>query len=122
APLIFQGLRQIPVVQGYPRLDTVRQELIDNPIVKIQSLGIHGAVAGGNYAWPRQRNSRGVQSQLGLNRDVLPVAMVEVARDIAGLTTFDLARGVRKTVPDRFSLAVFVPGAFDLIRGTGRAP
>src|SRR5215469_381209 len=48
--------------------------------------------------------------------------MIEVAGDVAVLTTPDLAGGVRKTVPDRFSFAIFIPGAFDLIRRTSRAP
>src|SRR5437016_161493 len=48
--------------------------------------------------------------------------MVGIASDVAGGGALHLAGGVRKAVPDGFALAVFAPGAFDLIGGGGCSP
>src|SRR5437879_5081451 len=48
--------------------------------------------------------------------------MVGIAGDVAGGGALHLAGGVREAVPDGLALAVFAPGAFDLIRGGGRSP
>ena len=61
-------------------------------------------------------------SHVGLNFHVLFVAVVVVDRDIAGDTVLDLARRVRKRVPDGWTFAVLVPRALDLVRRRGDAP
>ena len=48
--------------------------------------------------------------------------MIGIAGHVAGVAILDFAGSVREAVPDRFALAVFVPRAFDLIGGGGRAP
>src|SRR5258708_8101558 len=48
--------------------------------------------------------------------------MVGIAGDVAGGCALHFAGGVREAVPDGSALAVFVPGAFDLIGGGGGAP
>src|SRR5260370_10795149 len=48
--------------------------------------------------------------------------MVGVAGYVAGGCALHFAGGVREAVPDGFALAVFGPGAFDLIGGGGGAP
>jgi hypothetical protein len=48
--------------------------------------------------------------------------MVGVAGNVAGVCALHFAGGVREAVPDGFALAVFAPGAFDLIGGGGRSP
>jgi hypothetical protein len=55
-------------------------------------------------------------------RDVFAVAMVVVTGDVAVRVVSDLAGCVSETVPDGFAFAVFVPCAFDLVRGRGGAP
>jgi hypothetical protein len=48
--------------------------------------------------------------------------MVGIAGDVAGVCALHLAGGMREAVPDGFALAVFAPGAFDLIGGGGCSP
>src|SRR5215470_11872525 len=48
--------------------------------------------------------------------------MIGIAGDVASVAAFYFANGVRKAIPDGFALAVFVPGAFDLIRSRGGTP
>src|SRR5260370_31140961 len=48
--------------------------------------------------------------------------MVGIAGDIAGRGAFHHAGSMREAVPDGFALAVFVPGAFDLIGSGGSSP
>lgn len=48
--------------------------------------------------------------------------MIGVASQVARVAIFYFATSMREAVPDRFALAVFVPRAFDLIGGSGRAP
>src|SRR5256884_9483330 len=48
--------------------------------------------------------------------------MVGIAGDVAGVCALHLAGGVREAVPDGFALAVFAPGAFDLIGGGRCSP
>ena len=54
--------------------------------------------------------------------DVVAIAMVMIAGDIATRAVFDFPRSVAKAIPDRFAFAVLVPCAFDLISGRGGAP
>ena len=54
--------------------------------------------------------------------DVVPVAVIVIGGDVAGVVVVGLARGVREGVPDRGAAAVGVHGAFDLIGGGRRAP
>src|SRR5579859_7351416 len=48
--------------------------------------------------------------------------MIRIAGDIAGGGAFYFAGSVREAIPDGFTFAVFVPAAFDLVRGGGGAP
>src|SRR5215472_15609561 len=47
--------------------------------------------------------------------------MVGITGDVAGVAAFYTADGVDEVVPDGFAFAVFVPGAFNLIRRSGHA-
>src|ERR1044072_9805836 len=45
-----------------------------------------------------------------------------VVRDVPVLVVLDIPRRVGERVPDGRALAVFIPGALDLVRGRGDAP
>jgi len=45
--------------------------------------------------------------------------MIVVACNVAIRSIFDPSGLMREAVPDRLTLAIFVPGAFDLERGRG---
>jgi hypothetical protein len=48
--------------------------------------------------------------------------MVVIVGNISGVTILDLSRRMRIGVPDRLSLAVFVPGALNLVRRGSHTP
>jgi len=102
--------------------DVMFEELIDDAIVEIDAFLIGRAVAVGNHAWPRERDARGIEPELRHHRDIVAIAMVEIARHIAGIAVFDFVRCVREAVPNRLALAVLIPSALDLSGGAGGAP
>src|SRR5262249_38191422 len=53
---------------------------------------------------------------------VILVAVIVVDRHVACIAVLHLAGRVRVRVPDRWSLAILVPGSFDLIRRGSHAP
>src|SRR5580693_1746758 len=110
------------MIERHPRLDVALEHLVDNAVVEVEALLINGTLAVGHDARPRERDSRGVQTEVLHQRDVVRVAVVEVARDVAGLARLNLAGGVREAIPDGFALVVYVPAALDLIRRAGGAP
>src|ERR1700683_731251 len=119
---VFENLWEIPMIERDEWFDVVLQQLIDDAVVKVDALGVHQAFPVGNNPWPAKRDARRIQAQLGHQRDVVSVSMIEIACDVAGIARLDHAGGVRKAVPDRLALAVFVPGAFDLIGSASGAP
>src|SRR5262249_15950528 len=73
-------------------------------------------------ARPGDGEAIGVGAKRTHERHVLLVSMVVIVGDVSGVAVLDLARRVREGVPDRRTLAVLVPRAFDLVRRGGRAP
>jgi hypothetical protein len=48
--------------------------------------------------------------------------MIGIARRVARVSVLDFAGSVGEAVPDGFAFAIFLPRAFDLVGGSGRAP
>src|SRR3989304_164456 len=48
--------------------------------------------------------------------------MIMIAGYIPGITILNVSRGMRKTIPDRFTLPILIPSTFDLIGGTRNTP
>ena len=119
---IFERLRQVPMEQRDERPDLAPQQLVDHAAIEVETLLIDRAAALRLDSRPRNRDSRGIEAKLGHQRDILAVAMIVIASDVAGVAVLDLARGVAEAIPDRLALAVLVPRAFDLVRGAGGAP
>ena len=122
ADAVLQRLRQIPVIQRRVGFDAVFQELIDQPVVEIEPLGIRSAAAFRKHPRPRDRKSIGLDAEIPDQADVFLVAMVVIVGAVGVAAVLDLARRVRESVPDRTAAAVFVDGAFDLIGRRGGAP
>src|SRR5262249_31403011 len=97
-------------------------QLIDQAVVEVEALqvGLPGAV--GEDARPGDREAIRPRPDLPHEPDVLLVAMVVIIGDVAGVAVLDLSRRWRVRIPDRRSLAVLVPRAFDLVRGRRNAP
>jgi len=118
AATILERLRQIPVIQAGHGPDARRQQRIHQPVIEIQTLGVHRAVAIGHDARPRQREAIGVEARRPHQRHVLGIAVVMVAGGGGGAAVLN-APGLAKAVPDVAATPVLGQRALDLI-GRGR--
>ena len=119
---IFQGLRQVPVIERDQRTDFRFQKCIDDAAVIIGALGIYRSRSRRLNARPGNREAITVQIH-GLHQcDVFGPAVVGIASYVSRIAILDFARRVRKAIPDRFALAVFLPRALNLISGSCGAP
>ena len=91
---ILQRLRQIPVIERGQRPDAGFQHRIREPLVVVQTAGVGRAAAGGLNARPGDGESIGLQIQLLQQRDVVLVAMIAVAGDIARGAVLDVCPAV----------------------------
>ena len=107
------------MVERDHRLDAVLEQLVDQPVVVRQPLGVGAALAAGLDPRPRDREAVAVGPELAHQRDVLGVAVVVVARLGARRPVDDRARLGGERVPDARALAVAAGRALDLVgRGT----
>ena len=119
---VLEHLRKIPMVERDEGLDVVLQQLVDDAIVKIDALLIGLALSIRHDARPCERNARGIQPEVRHQRDVVAIAMVKIACDIAGIAVLDLVGRMREAIPDRLALAVLIVRALDLVRRARGAP
>jgi hypothetical protein len=110
------------VVEGDPRFNTGCQEGVYDLMVKGDAGGIRLAAALRKDTRPRNRKPKSGDMQLSEELNVLKIAMVEVARDIAGFAAVNFSRAVDKVIPDGRAFAIGLPAAFNLIGGDGNAP
>ena len=122
AARVLEHLRRVPVEERHVRVDAVAEQLVDEPVVEVETCCVDAAAALGQDARPRDREAERVEAELAHQRDVVAVAVVEVARDRAVVAVPDLAGRGAEAVPDALAAAVFVRRAFDLVRGGCRAP
>ena len=113
---------KIPVKQRERGLDAVREQRIDQPVVEIETRRIDRAAAARQDATPRRAEAIRLQSELAHQSDIVGVAPVMVAGDVAGLAVADEARRVREALPDARSRAVGQRRALDLICRGRSAP
>ena len=95
---------------------------VGDPPIVVQAALVGRATPRRLDARPGDRVTIGLEVQLLQQRDVVAVAMVAVAGHIAGVAVLDVAGSVAEPVPDGLALAIFLPGAFDLVGGGGGAP
>ena len=74
-----QRRRQVPVVQGQHRLDTLLQQRIHQSLVEIQPLGVDPAASLRQHPAPGHAKTVGVQTQSAHQRHVVPVAAIVIA-------------------------------------------
>ena len=119
---VLQDLGQIPVVQRDEGGDAPLQQVVDQSLVEVQTLGIDGSGTAGNHPGPRDRESIGVDAE-GLEQiEIGAPTMVVITGHIPGVTAVDGARHPREGVPDRRRPAVDIMGALDLVRRRSCAP
>jgi len=122
AALVLERLWEIPVVERHERLDVVREQLVHDPVVEVEAGLVHPTASLGQDPRPRDRETERVQPELTQERDVLAIAVVEVAGDEPGVARSHLARRCREAIPDALAAAVLGRRAFDLVRGRRGAP
>ena len=91
-------------------------------VVEVEAGLVHASAALGQDPRPRDREAVRRQAELAHQRDVLAVAVVEVARDRAVLAVPNLARRRAEAIPDALAAAVLDRCALDLVRGGRGAP
>ncbi len=122
AATVIECLREIPVIERGVRLDAALEKRIDQPRIEVDSLFVDGAGARGKDARPRDAEPIGVRTKLGHDRDVVLVAPVVLASDVARLVEPGVARSVREAVPDAASGAIGGGRSFDLVGGRCCSP
>src|SRR4029453_15396833 len=91
AALFLKGLRSVPMEDRDHGRDAGREELIDQPIVEIETLHVWRAVPVRLDARPGQREPIGRDAKFFDQRYVLGHPMVVVASDIGALAIHDIA-------------------------------
>ena len=122
AAAVLQRLRQVPVEQVDQRLDASVEQGVDQALVEVEARLVDGAGPRGQDARPADAEPVCARPELGHQTDVLRVAVVVVARDVARAAVRDRARSAREGVPDRRSSTVLGGSPLDLVGGGGEAP
>ena len=119
---VLQGLRQVPVVKRREGSDARLQQRVHEPVVEGEARPVDRPVAVRDDPRPRDREAVGIDAEVLHDPDVPGPAMVEVARDVAGVPAAGFARSVGEGVSDRRGPAVLAGRPFDLVRRGRYAP
>ena len=85
AALVFEGLRQVPVVQRRDGPDAAVDESVDEALVEREPRLVGGAAPGRLDARPRDREAVGLEAEVGHEVEVGLPAVVVVVGDVAGV-------------------------------------
>src|SRR5918993_1108053 len=121
AALVFERLRQVPVIEGRDRADAPGDEPVDEALVEPQPRLVRRAAASRLDAGPGDREPVRLEPELGHQVEVGVEPVIVVVGDVAGVAVPHLAWGVAEGVPDRRPPAVLLRSALDLVRGGRRA-
>src|SRR6266849_7884777 len=116
APCILELLRCVPVEKRRERLDVAREQLVDEAVVEVEACLVDRAAPGREDARPRDREPKRVQTELAHERDVVAVAVVEVARDLTRIAVANFPWRRAEPVPDALAASILVRRTFDLVR------
>ena len=120
--LILERLRQIPMIETEPWLDTSLEKAVDQTIVKGKSGLVRGSAPLGQHARPRDREAIGLDAKLTHQRNVLGIAMVVVTGKVARIPIRNVAWHLAVGVPDARTPSIDVGRAFDLVAGCRHTP
>jgi hypothetical protein len=105
AQIVERG-RKVPVIQRDHGLDVVGEQRIDETIVEVEAGGIHRASPARQDPAPGNTEAIRVRPEGSHQRDVVSIAPIVVAGDVARGAVADQVRGVREPVPDARTGAV----------------
>src|SRR5215213_5790790 len=119
---IFQGLRQVPVVERCVRGDAPLQASLSEPTVEVHANLVE--IPGAAWEDPRPGDGEPVRVHAEPRHDgyVLGVPVVVVVGHVSGRTVRDVAGSVGERVPNARATAVFIDSALDLICRRGGSP
>src|SRR5689334_17559530 len=83
AKTILQRLRQVPVVERRVRLNAVREQLVNESIVKIETFRVRWTIAVGKHPRPSNREAIRLHAERLHQLHVALVEMVMIVRDVA---------------------------------------
>ncbi len=122
AARVFEGGRKIPVIERDERLDLVLEQLVDHAVVEVEPRLVDATAALGQDPRPRDREPERRRPELTQQRDVVAIAVVEVAGGRAALAVANLAGRRTEAIPDALAAAVEIGRPLDLVGGGARAP
>ena len=116
------GIGQVIVEQRNIGFNALFQAVVDHIVVKFNALGVHFAPAIGQDACPCNGEAVGILPAGGHQVDILFIAMIKITGDITGSAVQVQRIPVGEHVPLAQTLAILIPSAFALIRGSCTAP
>lgn len=122
AARLLQRERGVPVVEGRGGGDAVGAQLVDEPVVEVESVRVDGPAAAGDHARPADGEPERVGAEPGEQGHVLAVAVVEAGGAGGVGAVLDPAGQRGEGVPPRGALPVGVHGPLGLERGGGGPP
>ena len=93
---VVKCLRQIPVIEAEPRLDTGGENRVDQPVVECQARLVWHAASLRKHARPGNRKTIGLYAKPLHQRDIFRITMIVIAGDVAGIVVGDLRLSARK--------------------------
>ena len=114
--------RQIIVVECHDRLNTVRQKLVDQVMIELDTRRVDCTRSVGDYARPSNREAVRLEPHLGHERHILTEVMIVVARNIGRSKPTFLVAVLVDDVLLRRLLAILIRSALDLIGARSGAP
>src|SRR5690606_36503675 len=112
-------LRQVPMVQGNPGLNTQLQGLVNQPVVIIYSFSIDRSDSCGNNARPGKRKPKFRNMECLKQPQIFLISPVKIAALIYGMHLVHFTFFTYELIPDRAACAVAAKSSFCLI-GRGR--
>ena len=115
APLVLEGLGQVPVVKRDDRLDVAGTKCVHESQIVVQSRLVDRALAVRLHAWPCYRKTISRDPELRDESNVRLKTVVVVTGNVAVVSMVDRALMMAEGIPDRWALAIVTGGTFYLV-------
>src|SRR5205814_2023589 len=99
AALVLEPLRRVPVKERRKRGDSGGEQVVDEPVVEVETRLIHLPATVRHDPRPRDREAERVEPELAHELDVAGIAVVEVAGNGARIAVSNLARRRAEAIP-----------------------
>ena len=102
--------------------DRLAQQLVDEAVIEAEAGTVDRAGSVGEHARPGNREAVRVEAELRHQGDILAVAVVVVAGNVAGVAIPDPAGRVSEAIPDALTTPIRLDAALDLVGRRSCAP